>query len=53
VPNVRDDRDTPLMRAETAMDIVVIWVCEKAEYFFARDWTTQISLKLLDKLDFW
>jgi len=38
-PNVRDDRDTPLMWDGMAMDIVVIWVFGKSEYFFVRGWT--------------
>jgi hypothetical protein len=32
-PNVRDDRDTPLVRDETARDMQVIWVRRKREYF--------------------
>jgi hypothetical protein len=28
----------------------VIWVCEEAEYFCERDWTRQITLKLLSKI---
>jgi hypothetical protein len=39
-PNVRDDRDTPLLRErETAADMPVIWVRREAKYFFERDWT--------------
>jgi hypothetical protein len=33
LPNVRDDRDTPLSRAGTAADMEVIWVEPEAEYF--------------------
>jgi hypothetical protein len=29
----------------------VIWVCDEAEYFCVRDWTGQITLKLLRKID--
>jgi hypothetical protein len=29
----------------------VIWVCDEAVYFFGRDWTEQITLKLLRKID--
>jgi hypothetical protein len=29
----------------------VIWVWREAEYFCARDWTGQIKLKLLGKID--
>ena len=32
-PSVRDDRDTPLVRDETARDMQVIWVRRKREYF--------------------
>jgi hypothetical protein len=49
---VRDDRDTPLEWDETAVDIEVIWVNRKPEYFFKRDWTAQITLIRLNKLDF-
>src|SRR4051812_28867040 len=31
----------------------VIWVSREAEYFCGRDWTGQISLKLLEKLAHW
>jgi hypothetical protein len=36
---VRDDRDTPLVGNETAMDIELIWVSEKWKYFCKWDWT--------------
>jgi hypothetical protein len=29
----------------------VIWVCREEEYFCGRDWTGQITLKLLGKID--
>jgi hypothetical protein len=29
----------------------VIWVCGEADYFCERDWTGQITLKLLGKID--
>jgi hypothetical protein len=35
------------------MDIDLIWGIDKAEYFFAQDWTTQISLKRLENFRFW
>src|SRR5271169_5177728 len=39
-PNVRDDRETPLvMRRGTARVLVLIWPDEEAKYFFAEDWT--------------
>src|ERR1700720_2622650 len=39
VPNVRDDRDTPLSRDGMAADIEVIWVSGEQEYFCKRGWT--------------
>jgi hypothetical protein len=33
--------------------IAVIWVSEKPKYFYAGDWTGQISLIAFTKLDFW
>jgi hypothetical protein len=50
LPNVRDDRDTPLFRAGMAGVVRVIWVRGEAEYFCKADWTGQISLIRLDKL---
>ena len=44
-PNVRDDRDTPLLRAGMARVLRLIWVAREQDSFFARDWTGQISLK--------
>jgi hypothetical protein len=38
-PNVRDDRDTPLVRDETASVISLIWGEREAEYFCAGDST--------------
>jgi hypothetical protein len=29
----------------------VIWVCREAVYFLNREWTGQITLKLLEKID--
>jgi hypothetical protein len=37
----------------TAGDVLLIWVCDKAEYFFNWDWTTQITLIRLNKSAFW
>jgi hypothetical protein len=31
----------------------VIWVSREAEYFYGRDWTGQISLKMLEKIAHW
>jgi hypothetical protein len=31
----------------------VIWVSREADYFCGRDWTGQISLKLLEKIAHW
>src|SRR5580698_5422689 len=39
IPNVRDDRDTPLTRAGTARGVVVIWVERKPKYFWKWGWT--------------
>jgi hypothetical protein len=33
--------------------VKVIWERDKAKYFSAQDWTTQIRLKWLDKFRFW
>jgi hypothetical protein len=30
-----------------------IWGFNQAEYFSRKDWTTQISLRRQEKLDFW
>ena len=38
-PRVRDDRDTPLEWDETAVDLKVIWVFGKSEYFCKTGWT--------------
>jgi hypothetical protein len=38
-PNVRDDRDTPLVRDETAMNMQVIWANMESKYFCERGWT--------------
>ena len=40
-PNVRDDRDTPLSRDGTAMDIDLIWVGRKQDSFCKRGWTAK------------
>ena len=45
-PNVRDDRDTPLVGDETARFLELIWVRRKQEYFCKEDWTGKISLNL-------
>jgi hypothetical protein len=31
--------------ARMARDVEVIWVKSEPEYFYSRDWTTQINLK--------
>jgi len=38
-PNVRDDRDTPLLWAGTRETVSLIWVKREAEYFCAKGWT--------------
>jgi hypothetical protein len=49
---VRDDREAPLEWDETAEVLKVIWVNRKQQYFFRRDWTTQITLIRFRKLSF-
>jgi hypothetical protein len=44
VPNVRDDRETPLVWAGTARVLEVIWVKWKGENFSNEDWTGGITL---------
>ncbi len=51
-PRVRDDRDTPLVSRRDARKLPLIWGEREADYFCADDWTTQISLNLLQNLDF-
>ncbi len=43
-PNVRDDRETPLMWDGTIIDMEVIWGKREAKYFFKSDWTGGIEL---------
>jgi len=38
-PNVRDDRETPLVWAGTAMDVEVIWVRSEQKFFCNEGWT--------------
>jgi hypothetical protein len=49
-PNVRDDRDTPLLWDGMARVLRVIWVCGEAKYFCPAIWTGQITLIRLTKL---
>jgi hypothetical protein len=42
-PNVRDDRDTPLVGDETVRNKEVIWVRMKREYFLNPGWTGKSS----------
>jgi hypothetical protein len=39
VPNVRDDRETPLCVGQDGALIILIWVNREQEYFFERGWT--------------
>ncbi len=39
LPNVRDDRDTPLLWAGTMETVSLIWGKREAEYFCAKGWT--------------
>jgi hypothetical protein len=38
-PNVRDDRETPLMRAGTARLMDLIWAKREGNFFCKRGWT--------------
>ena len=49
-PNVRDDGQRPSSRDGMAGFVRVIWGRREADYFCNRDWTGQISLKLLEKI---
>jgi hypothetical protein len=42
-PNVRDDRDTPLLWERDGGDLEVIWVSGEEEYFLKWDWTGKSS----------
>src|SRR5271169_1454251 len=48
-PNVRDDRDTPLLRGRNGAFVKLIWVKHKPKSFFNRDWTASIGLIRFDK----
>ena len=50
VPNVRDDRDTPLCAGRDGVDIELIWVNRERKCFFKRDWTAQITLIRFNKI---
>jgi hypothetical protein len=49
VPNVRDDRDTPLLWDGMRRVLEVIWGLRKQKYFCKQDWTAQIRLKSHNK----
>ena len=51
-PNVRDDRDTPLLWDGMAGVVGVIWARREAVYFRRHGWTTQIALIGLTKSAF-
>jgi hypothetical protein len=50
VPNVRDDRETPLCVGQDGALIILIWVKLERKCFYKQDWTAQISLIPLNKL---
>jgi len=52
-PTFCDDRETPLERGGTAVDVLLIWVRAEVEYFSQGDWTVQISLIGLRFSLFW
>ena len=49
---VRDDARPPLLSERDGIIKAVIWVESETEYFYAGDWTTQISLKSLGNFRF-
>jgi hypothetical protein len=49
VPNVRDDRDTPLLWDGMAKVLDVIWGVRKQKYFCRWDWTGGIRLIRFNK----
>jgi hypothetical protein len=51
-PNVRDDREPPLLWVRDTPRKPLIWGRRKAEYFCEHDWTTQIRLNRLTKSGF-
>src|SRR5437016_5568580 len=52
-PNVRDDRETPLLiEAGRPESVPLICPTAQAQYFCEGDWTTQISLNRLSKSPF-
>jgi hypothetical protein len=48
-PNVRDDRETPLVRRRDAAFMDLIWAEREGIYFRGGDWTGSISLIGFDK----
>ena len=50
LPNVRDDREAPLLSSAGRGELVEM-ICPTGieEYFCEKDWTTQISLNCLEK----
>jgi hypothetical protein len=44
-PNVRDDRDTPLLVGRNAEVVALMWGNREQVYFCGEDWTRQITLK--------
>ena len=52
VPNVRDDRETPLCGNRTARLLNLIWVRREQKYFCKWDWTGQIRLIRFNKSRF-
>jgi hypothetical protein len=50
VPNVRDDRETPLVSRDGMARVVnLIWVSREREYFCEQHWTASIRLIQFDK----
>ena len=49
-PNVRDDREAPLVSERDGCDIVLIWVAREGIYFFEKDRIGSIALIGLEEL---
>ena len=51
-PNVRDDREAPLISRRDDGNMDLIWVRRETEYFFGKDWTGGIALSRFMKFGF-
>jgi hypothetical protein len=48
-PNVRDDRETPLLWVQDGVDGEVIWLKRTPEYFCAKGWTASRDLPVVPR----